>query len=195
MPVRVAAATIVVVVAAGCARFAPGEPSRPLYTVTASVMQRPVEMPVACSAIPLPYPPIGCGGVAVRGIDLGTMPGVVTYRNGVRATGTLRMVGSWDGHVLNLARAPENARTGDATPLPTCAYAPGRSSADPEPPVMQEVMHDDAYLRAQGIQLLEFGPCRDSMFFVVPVADSKTVELLTRRYGQAEIAGWLQPVT
>jgi hypothetical protein len=181
LALRVVAYVVLLIAVGGCAHFGPAALSGPLYTVTSEVMQKSGDAPVACFAIPLPYPPIGCGGVALRRIDLLTMPGVTVYRNGVRATAVLRMVGTWDGHALSLTRSPGTTRTEEATRLPTCADTPGRSSADPLPPVMQRVIDDDASLRAQGVQLLEFGPCRDSVFFVVPVADSTTVELLTRR--------------
>jgi hypothetical protein len=196
VPVRIAVALFVVLSAAGCARYVPPEHSGPLYTVTTTVMQNPPEVPRACSAVPLPYPPIGCGGVPLRDIDLPSLPGVTRYRNGVLATGMLRLVGTWDGEAVKLTRQPESAAMKDATPLPTCADVPGRPSTGPLPPVMQRIIADDKVLRTRGIQLLEFGPCQDFVFVVVAVPDSTTVGFLTDRYGSGKVvvAGWLQPV-
>lgn len=179
---------------AGCAHYFPAGPSAgQLYTVTTDVMQKPGHPPRACFATPLPYPPIGCGGVALNGLDMLTMPGLRRYRNGVTSTAIVRLTGTWDGGALTLTRPPEAAPPKDATQLPSCAD-PGRSSADPLPPEMQMVMDDEALLRANGIQVLEFGPCGDSIFIVVAVADSKTVDFLTKRYRAVEVAGWLEPV-
>ena len=191
MGARVSIAAALLLAAGAC-----GAPSGPtnLYTVTSDVMQKPGELPHACAAIPLPYPPIGCGGVDIGGLDLSAVRGVTVYRNGVRATGTIRLVGSWDGRHLNLSEPPEPRVVRDATPIPLCAQRPGTSSADPMPPVMARVKDDDALLRSNGVMVLEFGPCNGAVFFGVAVADRKTVDFLTRRYGHVEIGGWLQPV-
>jgi hypothetical protein len=197
MRIRMTAAVLVMLSLGGCARYVATEHPGPLYTVTTSVMQNPPDVPRACSGIPLPYPPIGCGGVALEGIDLPSSPGVSRYRNGVLATGMLHLVGTWNGRALNLTQRPESAATNGATPMPICADTPGRSSAEPIPPGMQRIIADDKLLRTRGIQLLEFGPCRDFVFAVVPVADASTVAFLTGRYGSGNVvvAGWLQPVS
>ena len=58
-------------VACGSAVAHPSE----FYTVTSIVMQKPGEAPHACFTVPLPEPPIGCGGPALEGADISTMPG------------------------------------------------------------------------------------------------------------------------
>src|SRR2546421_3168287 len=73
---------------------------KPEYEVTTTLMQKPRGPVVACHAIPLPDPPIGCGGITVRGFDINQGPGAHTYPNGVRSTGPVRLVGTWSGSSL-----------------------------------------------------------------------------------------------
>jgi len=179
----------------GTASLGPATPGSPaLYTVTSTVMQKPGEPPRACASTPLPYPPIGCGGRALRGLDLLTIHGVTRYRNGVLATSMLHIVGTWDGHDLTLTRPPDTAAMADATPMPP-GQCPSQPSQVVSPPLMQRVMSDNALLNAQGIQLLEFGPCGDALFMVVVVADRDSVRFLTNRYGAVQVAGWLKPIS
>jgi len=178
-----------------CGQVATVGTAPPLYSVTATVMQKPGEAPHACFGTPLPYPPIGCGGPDLRGVDMLTVRGVTRYSNGVLATGALRLVGTWDGHALTLTRPPESAAATDVTRMPQCAQEPGTSSSDPIPQVMKEVMADEGLLRSHGIQLLEFYPCKNTVFLGLAVADSQSVDFLTSRYGHVEVAGWLQPVS
>ena len=177
-----------------CGAVAVPTTPEPLYTVTSTVMQAPGSAPRACFAMPLPEPPIGCGGPDVRGLDMVSAPGATRYRNGVRATGVLRLVGTWDGQALALTRRPDAAQMSDQTQMPICAQETGTSSAEPPPPLMQKVMDDEALLKSHGILLLEFGPCKGTVFLGIAVADSKSVDFLTSRYGHVEIAGWLQPL-
>ena len=166
-----------------------------LYTVTSIVMQKPGDLPHACFATPLPYPPIGCGGPDIRGLDLPSLQGVTRYPNGVLATGMLRLVGTWDGQALTLTQSAVPAAIKDGTRMPECAQEPGTSSADSIPPVMRRVMDDGAMLRSHGIHLLEFYPCKGTVFLGLAVADQKSIDFLTSRYGHVEVGGWLQPVS
>ena len=195
MTARTVACVILVTAIAGCGRFGAAV-SGPLYTVTASVMQKPGERPHACAAIPLPYPPIGCGGPDVRGLDLATMAGVIRYRNGVHAIGVVRLVGTWDGQALVLTRAPVSAKPADATQLRACQQPFGFTGSSEMPAMMQRLMSDEQVLKSRGLLLLEFGPCDESSYFVIiPVADSKSVAWLNERYGPTlRVYGWLQPV-
>ena len=170
-------------------RVAPG--SSALYTVTSIVMQKPGEPPRACAFMPLPYPPIGCGGPDLHGVDLVTMHGVTRYQNGVLATSMLHLVGTWDGRALTLTRPPDTAAMADATAMPQW-QCPSQPTQVASPPLMQRVMSDEALLKARGIQLLEFGPCGDSLFMVITVADRDSVGFLTNRYGAVQVAGWLK---
>ena len=165
-----------------------------LYTVTSIVMQKPGEPPRACAFMQLPDPPIGCGGPDLHTLDLTTMHGVTRYRNGVLATSMLHLVGTWDGRALTLTRPPDTAPIADATSMPQ-GQCPSQPAQVASPPLMQRVISDEALLKAQGIQLLEFGPCGDSLFIVVTVADRDSVRFLTNRYGAVQVAGWLKPVS
>lgn len=182
---------LVVVVLAACmgCGYAPG--SQALYTVTSIVMQKPGQAPVACFGVPLPEPPIGCGGVALSGILLSGMPGYVVYRNGVMATGMVRLVGAWGGRQLTVTEPPTSAAASDATRPSQCSQDGSEAQG---PDLTREVVDDESVLKAHGIQPLQFGMCKQSLFIVVPVADPSTVSFLTARYGSVQVAGWLQPV-
>jgi hypothetical protein len=165
-----------------------------LYAVTSIVMQKPGEAPRACFAVPLPEPPIGCGGPALDHTDISTMPGFTNYRNGVRASGMVRLVGTWDSQKLTLTRAPEAAAITDQTQAPNCAQDGSEPQGPGLPPMMQKVADDSSTLEAHGIQVLEMYMCKNSLFMVVPVADQPSVDFLTSRYGNVKVDGWLLPV-
>ena len=163
----------------------------PLYTVTTSLMQKPGQNAVACFAMPLPYPPIGCGGPEVVGVDLQTLPGFQRYRNGVVSVGTVRLVGSWRAGTLALTQPPESASPKDITPVPQCA----QTSADPAPdgtPEGRKLMSDPDVLKTRGIQVLEFYVCQQALFVVVSVADNATVKFMSETYAPVKVAGWLR---
>ena len=180
---------------ASCATPAIGPAARPLYTVTATVMAVPGKTVNACAFEPLPYPPIGCGGAQVVGLDLASAPGAHTYRNGVVETGLVRLVGVWKQGVLNLTSPPTAASPKDATPTPQCAQDQGDAEVPNPPPWAQSILSDDALLKAHSIQLLGFYVCQGSLFIAVTVADRETVDFLTKRYAPARVAGWLRPVS
>ena len=186
---------VLLVLAATCAACgsAAAHPSG-LYTVTSIVMQKPGEAPHACFAMPLPEPPIGCGGPALDRADMSTMPGFTKYRNGVEASGMVRLVGTWDGQKLTLTRPPEAAATTDQTQAPNCAQDGSEPQGPGLPPMMQKVADDSSNLEAHGIQVLEMYMCKKSLFMVVPVADKPSVDFLTSRYGNVKVDGWLLPV-
>jgi len=191
--VRVSLMILALIAGAACSRSASQTAIFPLYAVTSIVMQKPGEPPHACAFMPLPYPPIGCGGPNLRGLDLITMHGATRYQNGVLATQMLHLVGTWDGHELTLTRPPHTAAMADATPMPI-GQCPSQPAQVAPPPLMQKVISDEALLKAQGIQLLEFGPCGDSLFLVITVADRDSVHFLVNRYGPVQVAGWLKPL-
>ena len=176
-----------------------------LYTVTTTVMlgecdsasnspcRKPGQLPVACFATPLSYAPIGCGGVDLEGLDPRSVPGSVTYSNGVVATKTLTLVGTWTGDALVLTDGAQIAKDTDHTPLPQCHQTPadGEGGITPQ---MRAVLNDGKVLRAHHIQMLEFGMCQGALFLIVAVATPDTVDFLTRRYAPARVAGWLRPL-
>ena len=149
----------------------------------------------ACAFEPLPYPPIGCGGAQVVGLDLASAPGAHTYRNGVVETGLVRLVGVWKQGVLNLTSPPTAASPKDATPTPQCVQDQSDAAVPNPPPWAQSILSDDALLNAHSIQLLGFYVCQGTLFIAVTVADRETVDFLTKRYAPARVAGWLRPVS
>src|SRR5713226_2654378 len=126
------------------------------YTVTTTLMAAKGGPLNACFATPLPYPPIGCGGVEVTNVDVSIIVGATTYPNGTLATPPLRLVGAWDGHVLRLTEAPQPAKAGATEPQPV-AQAPPASSAKSTLDVLQELRRDNSKLQQRGIDLLEWG--------------------------------------
>ncbi len=163
------------------------------YTVTASLMQKPGEDLRACTFIPLPLPPIGCGGVSISGLDILTLPDETRYRNGVVSAGTYRLVGTWGSGQLVLTAQPSPARANDLTPMPSCSQDPYERSPT-DTPQGQRLMADSQVLKDRGIEPLQFYMCRQVLFVVVAVADQPTVDFMTSRYAPASIAGWLHPV-
>jgi hypothetical protein len=194
---RAGAAVLFMTMLGACGQTAQLKNPPALYTVTAMVMQKPGDPPRACSFLPLPEPPIGCGGPAVRGVDLLTMPGITRYRNGVMDAGILRLVGTWDGQALSLTRSPETATVHDATPVPLlpCPTTTAQPEPGVVPPQVKQVRDDEALLKSHGIQVLEFGACGDSLVMTVVVADSATVDFLIKRYPGIQVAGWLKRVS
>lgn len=169
---------------------APPSP-KSLYTVTAIVMQKPGEAPHACAGVPLPYPPIGCGGPDVQGLNLAALHGVERYSNGVLAARHLRLVGRWNGHALVLTQPPELRSVKDATRLPECV----QDGTEVVTPKMQSILADHELLKSHGIEPILLAPCRGAVFIVIPVADQESVKFLTDRYGPLNVAGWLQPIS
>jgi len=111
-----------------CARPPVNAGSTMRYTVTASLMQKPGEGPRACTFIPLPLPPIGCGGVSVSGLNIGALPDATRYGNGVVSAGTYRLVGTWSSGRLVLTTPPSPARE------PTWSSPLGRQTHAKPPP-------------------------------------------------------------
>lgn len=173
---------------------APRRQRSDLYTVTSVMMSAPGKQTlIACHAAPLPYPPIGCGGVEVRGIDALQLPGTRRYPNGTVETARFRLIGRWDGSALIVTEPPQAPQPEPGTPprKPTyiTAEATQRALA-----AQQRVLADWDQLRRQGIQIMELGIDGDRVTFLVPVADQHTIQTLQQRYGPVEVTGWLQPV-
>jgi len=164
------------------------------YTVTAFMMQRPAAPAIVCWGMPLPDPPIGCGGPPVADLDLSTMPDAHRYRNGVVAVGTYRLVGTWSAGSLHLTEAPTPAPASDRTRLAECSQDVNERSPT-DVPQGEKLIADEDLLRSQGILVLELYMCHDRLFAGVAVADQETVDFLNARYGPIKVAGWLQPVS
>jgi hypothetical protein len=86
---------------------------------------------MACFAIPLSYPPIGCGGIEIHGLEMERLSGITRYNNGIVETkGLFRLVGTWDGKALMLTRQPVAASFEEATAVPRCAQPHGAAEPD-----------------------------------------------------------------
>lgn len=161
------------------------------YTVTTSLMQKPGELPRACSGMALPLPPIGCGGADIVGVDLQTLPDARRYSNGVISAGTYRLVGTWEHGALHLVEPPAAAVQTAATPLPNCAQS-GYEGSPTDVLQGQRLMADEDMLNARGIVVLQFYMCQADLFVVVAVADATIVDFMQSRYAPVKVAGWLQ---
>jgi photosystem II stability/assembly factor-like uncharacterized protein len=182
--------------ARGAGRVSYGGPvSGTHYTVTTTLMTDRRGRIVACHINPLPMPPILCGGVTVTNVDLGSIPGTQTYSNGVVETPRVRMVGTWDGHVLRLIEQPQVTTAPGTQPQPV-TQAPPASATRPGHDVFAELTRDDSSLRERGIVLLEWGQGSEYVlpYVILAVADARSVQYLYETYGPMKISGWLQPV-
>jgi photosystem II stability/assembly factor-like uncharacterized protein len=176
-------------------RHAPmGSVNGPRYTVTTSLMAAKGGPLNACFAMPLPATPIGCGGVEVSNVDVASVPGVVTYRNGTVWTPIVKLVGTWDGHVFRLTEQPSPAKPGDSTEAKLVPQAPPIVSKESPQQLVEHLKHDTSDLQKRGIVVFAFGAAADGVDMTVAVADDKTVQYLYDRYGRVYIKGWLQPV-
>jgi len=165
-----------------------------LYTVTTVMMTAPGKQTlIACHLMPLPMPPIGCGGVEVRGVDALRLPGTRRYPNGTVETATFRLVGRWDGSALVLTEPPMAAQSRSGAPRTEPSHFPAEATKRALA-AQQRVLADSDELRRLGIQIMELSTDGDSVTFLVPVADRHTIQILRQRYGPVEVTGWLQPV-
>lgn len=163
------------------------------YTVTTSLMAAKGGPLNACFFMPLPEPPIGCGGVEVTNIDVAAIPGTTTYTNGTIGTPTVRLVGTWDGHVLRLTEPPQPTKVDGTHPQPV-AQAPPPASGQTTQQVLDELRRDASALQKRGIVLLMWGQGADGAEVTLVVADPDSVRYLYNTYGRMHISGWLQPV-
>jgi hypothetical protein len=159
------------------------------YTVTTELMQGgPSRLPlIACHIVPLSLPPPGCGGVEVRGVDVQRVPGARRLSNGVIETDSVRLVGTWDGSTLNITELPRRATPSQPSPTRPAAEATARATA-----AIQRVTADWQELKRLNIQILEYWTDGDSVAFLVPVVDQRTMATLEQRYGPVLLSAWLQ---
>jgi hypothetical protein len=162
-----------------------------LYTGTALLLSVRGGPFTACAgAIAESLPSAGCGGVPVSGFHLTELPPGTWTRaaNGTVQTLPLTLVGRWDGERLDLTRPPTLAASATSVEPPDCPApgATGTAQAD-------AVTRDLARLAEQHIRPFSWGPCGDSVYLTVPLADQATVAFLTDRYPGAVVRGWLQP--
>ncbi len=138
----------------------------------------------ACQTILTSYPPAGCSGVPVTGVDPSTLRGISRFPGGWQ-TRSLRLTGTWDGHALHLTVPPTPA-AGKPPPdpplrcrVPSTSYASalaGRIAAD------------------RGLHVLSTSACGSTAWALVAVADSHTASAIHRRFGRRVIvSGFLRP--
>jgi hypothetical protein len=160
------------------------------YQVVASVLHtKGMERPIACYAVLTSLPPAGCSGVLVAGYDLEHIKGV--HRAG-RAwwTPVLRLVGTWDGHVLTLTRPPVIRRhsSGTDTSAPATCVATASS-------FIKGLARRVTGVHAK-INMMALEPCGQRIWILVAAADQYTKRYLRQHFGNHFlIKGWLQPLS
>jgi hypothetical protein len=169
------------------ARRAIHSSSSRLYTVTASVLYRPgMRTPHACLTFLESLPPVGCGGVSVRGYDFRHLAHVIHFAGGGWQTPEIRLAGTWDGHTLLLARPPSPASLGARAPAPPAACA-GRQAPGARSLATRITR---AHVR---VGLIELVPCGRRVWILVGVADPPTRSVLHHLFGRRLIVrGWLR---
>ena len=157
------------------------------YTVVAPVLYlRKVGTPLACLTVLESLPPAGCGGVPVTGYDFRHLVGRVRFHGmGWQSRHALRLVGTWNGHVLTLTRPPSRVRRSTPAPSPptTCRPTPTGTALG------RRITR--AHMR---LNMLELGPCGKTAWVLVAVADRATISFIHHRFGRSVIVtGWLRP--
>jgi hypothetical protein len=173
------------------------EPKHPLrrYTVTTVVAaMKAGARPVACesSLLMTNKPGGGCGGVPVTGHDFLRFRAPLQFPGGGWQTSILHLVGTWDGRRFHVTSATP-AAVGSSTPQAKCAahHGPIGYFAFAHPRRYLARIRR-ALLRAH---VLSSNPCGLRRWFLVPVADHRTVSILKMQFGRSIIVtGWLHPV-
>lgn len=168
-------------------------PGSSMYEVSAPALSVTGGPVYACFAILESWPPTGCGGVVVRGLDIERVAGVQRYPDGTLATPSLHLVGSWDGRVLTLTEPP---RPATPTPLPdACTQVAGFTESPEEFARQTQINGINRDGNDRPILILATLPCDETTIgAVLAVADDNTIKWLTSHYAPIKIAGWLTPV-
>lgn len=131
-----AALTVATVSGASAAAAVPAKPVGLLYTAVSTVLQLKGGPAYLClGPILTSYPPAGCAGVILRGIDARRLPTAHVYANGTVDTGPLRVIGRWNGRTLTPTRPLVKAPFPQGkpyVPLQTaCTHPGGKTTPDP----------------------------------------------------------------
>ncbi len=155
----------------------PGGAAGPTYVVDAPVLRfARGERPWACFSVLLSLPPAGCGGVPVSGYEVRRMSGRL-----------LHMVGTWDGQVLRLIRAPVPATSPRRDPAPPTAC---RGRPTPAADALARMITRDH----AGLHMLELTPCGRTVWVLVAAADRATISYVREHFGRdVVVRGWLRP--
>lgn len=148
---------------------------------------------VACLAVLASLPPAGCSGVRVTGYDFkrALEAGEAITGDGRAAwpTPSLRMVGTWNGHVFQVEHASLARASADTQPTPPRACDGSIITRASRRLAWRLTKHHAA------LSLLEVQACRHSVWALVAVADGHTVSYIHRCFGHdVLVAGWLRPV-
>ena len=148
---------------------------------------------VACLAVLASLPPAGCSGVRVTRYDfkrvLKAGEAITVAGRAAWSTPSLRMVGTWNGHVFHVEHASFARASADTQPTPPRAC---------EARIITRASRRLAWRLAEhhaALNLLEVQACRNSAWALVAVADGHTVSSIHRRFGhRVLVTGWLRPV-
>jgi hypothetical protein len=143
-----------------------------------------------CAAIFLTEPP-QCEGIALRGIDVRTIPGNRPERDGSRWVSAVRITGTWDGHAITATRSAEVVDQKYSTRIQDCSAGP----SEVEDPIQLRMQKDWEALINRGIYVIDSKPCKDGVQVTVAIADPPTVSYMTNTYGPRYVLGWFQPLT
>jgi len=148
---------------------------------------------VACLAVLASLPPAGCSGVRVTGYDfkreLNAGEAITLDGRAAWPTPSLRMVGTWNGHVFHVEHASLARASADTQPTPPRACDASIITRTSRRLARRLTKHHAA------LNLLEVQACRHSGWTLVAVADRRTVSYIRRRFGhRVLVAGWLRPV-
>lgn len=139
----------------------------------------------ACFSDALMDPAAGCGGIEVKGVDVGQVPdggGDPPWSQ------PMRLVGTWDGQALTLTEGPQALQTPPGLP-PLCTQ---NFNSQPEPDSMQRQIEVVDALRRRGVDVLESTGCDHATVGVlVVVADDATVDWITKHY-HVNVVSWLR---
>jgi hypothetical protein len=165
-----------------------GESRPPIYTVVAPLLQTHRGGPtMACQTELLSYPPAGCSGVPVSGVDIRHMPGARRV-SGVWATRPLRLTGTWDGRTLHVTNVPRIWRRALPPDPPVRCRVPATSFAS--------ALSNRIAAHRTGVQVLETSACGGTAWVLVAVDDTHTASVIHHRFGRRVIvSGWLRRVT
>lgn len=158
------------------------------YEVTAGLQFETDGRVFACYASDLMFPRDACTGIEIRGVDLNQLRNSEIDPSG-EFSQPMRLVGTFDGHVLTLTETPQPAKPAPGLYEP--CQQPGGFDGAPGMNKLQIELWDA--LQAHGITVLETVPCDDTTLGVtVVMADDSMVSWMTRSYPHVKVATWLR---
>jgi hypothetical protein len=156
------------------------------YSVVAPLLRtRGSHVTLACQTVLLSYPPAGCSGVVVSGLDIRSVPSAVRV-SGAWMSRPLGLSGTWDGSVLRVTAPPMVWHEPLPPDPPLRCRVPSTSFASA---LANRIGADHA-----GLRVLETSACGGTAWVLVATADAHTVSVIHHRFGRHVIvSGWLRP--